>query len=689
MDNQDPLSSFDSTSFPPGTITIDLDATEGTDDEGVENTHALKSAQETVNSIQATLKGYWTRFTNWFTEAGRARNLFGTPTKELTSTIKYIQALNKEIREVNDQCVSKIEEVTFSNLSQYRKALKEGKVLIKNRDGELQAVKPSALGPNQQKKQNRKRATTQPLELGLSDSESRKDAKNVSLFGSDDENTSFFTIQSDEDATTRRSTKKRSKNNNNNQPTYLTKKDLKLHGLVQELKNITEEYAVGVTGASGELQELRAEKQKTHQLLETAEKTIRVWEQAIVKAGEKLNDTEFRALVDASIENLTGNDSEINRNELVKNGQATWAKLVVERYPKEIANKLTQELHDIDRKTKLKYIELRDAYQKDNSTEPLTQQKRDELRNAATKEVMKGIQTTFEQQLEAVKQRQKLVKSYGVSDVNLLEKVKADEKLQKAIDDAQTYFATIANDYRNFSKISKKQLTDAFSLNNSVKLANEDQIRLEFTNANKGRTDLINTYKQVSSFSATSTADRTIKMAKHHSNKIKQSQEAIAALFDIEQRIADAEQVAAQAEQTFNALKPLNTPGNNEPQTNLAITNASVTESYAKDLLDHIESLLGDRKTPPSTTVLKALLDSIAEETDGIANVFGASSQMANYNSDDFFKEGIKLSIPTDTQDGSRNEGVQLYTINFENLQTIRSAIAARRENSNQPLCDI
>ncbi|MCB1082398.1 MAG: hypothetical protein KDK63_04565, partial [Chlamydiia bacterium] len=222
-----------------------------------------------------------------------------------------------------------------------------------------------------------------------------------------------------------------------------------------------------------------------------------------------------------------------------------------------------------------------------------------------------------------------------------------------------------------------------------VKLANEDQIRLEFTNANKGRTDLINTYKQVSSFSATSTADRTIKMAKHHSNKIKQSQEAIAALFDIEQRIADAEQVAAQAEQTFNALKPLNTPGNNEPQTNLAITNASVTESYAKDLLDHIESLLGDRKTPPSTTVLKALLDSIAEETDGIANVFGASSQMANYNSDDFFKEGIKLSIPTDTQDGSRNEGVQLYTINFENLQTIRSAIAARRENSNQPLCDI
>ncbi|MCB1116911.1 MAG: hypothetical protein KDK71_10630, partial [Chlamydiia bacterium] len=87
--------------------------------------YSLPDENGLVVGIKKTLVAFSERFTNFFSSSGRARNLLGKPTENLTTALKLISKLNEKLEG------TPFDKITFANFQPYIKAIQEGKVLKK------------------------------------------------------------------------------------------------------------------------------------------------------------------------------------------------------------------------------------------------------------------------------------------------------------------------------------------------------------------------------------------------------------------------------------------------------------------------------------------------------------------------------------------------------------------------------
>lgn len=625
---------------------------------------SLGAEEATVTKAKGTLSGFFTRIANFFTSEGRSRNALAKPTSELTSAIKFIDAVNAKLQTIHGQ---PFEKVTFANLPQYIEAIKHGNVLVQeeveNGAPVFREVNPctalDAVGPE----------------------EFLQKQKAMQLFS--------------------------------------------LTLLMKDLNALAKEHAIGVKGSKSIKEMLVAVTQTNAvELFETAAKTVKVWQNHIENAGKGLNDAEFRGLVQAATEIVAEADPTIDRVSLQQNTAKLWADNIIERFTSEFAASVAPTMTDFDGKVDLaiaklskikenaKREELIEKFKVANENaepegEDLAKIERavvehmskntvkTQIQQQAWNDVMKIQKTTLQEKLAEIQARAEELSRFTrmnpkSSKAKILGQLQATPEFASARAEMAEAVKKVADSQRTFSTVAKDALASLRSFHTAILMSGkgtkettslaENAVALDFRNANRGLAILTDVYRADTSNPAPDiTAKDVLTRAKDADGNIKNSRD----LSDIvlsghEEAVKAAEAVAVQAEFILEALNTFNV----ESTPVLAVEKAAieapvVSREISEELLEEVSILLdttNEEESVSSPTLLRQLLLIIQSKKGGLTNVLGIDNET---DIEAMFQGGEQLDR---VQVGLEKDGEVLYTFQKGAKAHLEEIVRDRKE---------
>ncbi|MCB1116754.1 MAG: hypothetical protein KDK71_09820, partial [Chlamydiia bacterium] len=426
------------------------------------------------------------------------------------------------------------------------------------------------------------------------------------------------------------------------------------------------------------------------ELSATATKAISFWKTAMINAGKELDDDHSSSLMHAAIEEVTGkyqqehtlenNDPELTEMKTFLEGEAKqiWAKESTEKYIKGLA----EELDLISSHFKEQYQSILKKWPQGN---PLAR----DLMIEELEELLQTINLTLQKMnSELITQAELYGPSLGedvfIYQTEMIQKLNQQKTFTEALAKMNKTLTAIETKLKTLSPNSEALLgqivTNHAVVRGAAKKSNPDF---------KGEANVARVFKannnldaNVKAFNALEVVDGTLpardvsERAHFYSAALNEAQEQIDTLFEGNQEATSAhrsaQNQAALSRETLNQFKVNNQPTiSDEP-----LQSPPITEKLALPLLEHIDTLLGDRYENASPTLLRQLLIAIKNEENGLENVFGKGAlliqiSLTDTSIDSLFTEGEKH--------GTKETFAQLYTISEESYNAIKEAVRSRK----------